>query len=164
MALPHIVEVKRTLAGGEKRFECTLLAGDAHRAVVLWVAPHPMLVHGVDLPAGTVSFGHFWTTRPYNVYHWMDPRGRTLGFYFNVADRTVIGEGRLEWRDLIVDVLALPDGRLDVLDEHELPAELADDVRAGIEAAKAAILGDPAAVLGEIEAASQALRPLVFAR
>jgi predicted RNA-binding protein associated with RNAse of E/G family len=164
MPLPHILEVKHTLAGGEKRFECALLAADAGRAVVLWVAPHPMHVHGVDLPAGTVSFGHFWTTRPYNVYHWMDPQGRTLGFYFNVADRTVIGDGRLEWRDLVVDVLALPGGRLDVLDEDELPAELDDDVRAGIEAGKAAILGAPAAVLAEIEAASEALRPLVFAR
>ena len=72
-----------------------------------------MHVHGVDLPAGTISFGHFWTDRLYNVYHWLDADRRTLGFYFNIADRTRIAEAELEWRDLVVDVLATPAGRLE---------------------------------------------------
>jgi predicted RNA-binding protein associated with RNAse of E/G family len=160
--LPVIVEVKRTLAGVEKRFECRLLAGDARHAVVLWVSAAPMHVHGVDLPAGTVSFGHFWTDRPYNVYHWLDASGRTLGFYFNVCDGTRIHGDLLEWRDLVIDVLALPDGRLDVLDEDELPADLDPELRARIEAGKAAILGDPEAVMDEIEAASRAVYARAF--
>ena len=76
--LPAILEIKRTLDGREKRFDCRLLtlAADARHAAVLWVAPAAMHVHGVDLPAGTVSVGHFWTDRPYNVYHWLDRRRR----------------------------------------------------------------------------------------
>src|SRR5882672_11470070 len=149
-----IVEIKRTLAGVEKRFQCRLLRGDARHVVVLWVAPQPMHVHGVDLPAGTVSFGHFWTDRPYNAYHWLDPSGDTIGFYFNVSDQTRLGPGVLEWRDLVIDVLALPGGRVAVLDEDELPGELDPAVRAGIDAGRAALLTDPGAVMAEIEAAS----------
>jgi len=160
--LPHVVEVKRTLSGREKRFQCRLLAGDARHAAVLWVAPEPMHVHGVDLPAGTISFGHFWTDRPYNVYHWTDTSGATIGFYFNLADSTRIAEGLIEWRDLTVDVLAMPGGRLEVLDEHELPADLDPALQRTIDAGKAAILDDPAAVMAEIEAASRALYPLAF--
>jgi hypothetical protein len=160
--LPAIIEIKRTLAGREKRFECRLLAGDARHAVVLWVSSEAMHVHGVDLPPGTVSLGHFWTDRPYNVYHWLDRAGRTIGFYFNVCDGTRIGDGCIEWRDLVVDVLALPGGRVQVLDEDELPAELPPDVRAGIEAGRAALLADPAAVMAEVEAASAPLCPLAF--
>jgi predicted RNA-binding protein associated with RNAse of E/G family len=63
---------------------------------------------------------------------------------------------------LTVDVLATPDGRLDVVDEDELPAELDDDARAHIEAGKAALLGATSAVLAEIEAASRAVLPLAF--
>jgi len=44
----------------------------------------------------------------------------------------------------------------DVLDEHELPAQLAPDVAAHIEAGTRAILDAPAAVLAEIEATSRA--------
>ncbi|HXJ20072.1 MAG TPA: DUF402 domain-containing protein [Polyangia bacterium] len=161
-SLKPILEIKRTLAGVEKRFDCTRLAGDERHVVVLWIAREPMLVHGVDLPAGTISFGHFWRDRFYNVYHWVDAGGRTLGLYFNICDRTRISGERLEWRDLVVDVLATPDGRLRVLDEDELPPALEDDVAAHIAAGKAAILDAPAVVIAEIEAASRALYPLVF--
>ena len=58
-----------------------------------------------------------------------------------------------------MDVLALPGGRLDVLDEHELPAVLAPEIAAHIAAGKQAILTAPAAVMAEIEAASRAALP-----
>jgi hypothetical protein len=137
--LEPVLEVKRTLSGREKRFECRLLArGDRH-AVVLWVAAEPMRVHGVDLPAGTISFGHFWTDRLYNVYHWLRAGDHaTVGFYFNIADQTRIQPGRLDWRDL----------------DPEL--------RRRIDAGKESILGAPAAVMAEIEAASRALLSLAF--
>jgi hypothetical protein len=161
--LTSIIEIKRTLAGQEKRFDCLRLAGNAAQVVVLWIAQEPMHVHGVDLPAGTISFGHFWTGRFYNVYHWVDAERRTtIGFYFNLADQTQIAAGELAWRDLVVDVLATPAGRLEVLDEHELPEVLDAETAAHIADGKAAILGGPAKVMAEIESASRALYPLVF--
>lgn len=160
--LVPVVEIKHTLAGDERRFDCLRLEGDAAHAVLLWIAPRPMHVHGVDLPAGTLSFGHFWSDRFYNVYHWLDADRRTLGFYFNIADRTRIGAAELEWRDLVIDVLATPAGRLEVLDEDELPAAVDPEAAAHIAAGKAAILGAPAVVTAEIEAASRALFHLAF--
>jgi predicted RNA-binding protein associated with RNAse of E/G family len=157
-----IVEIKTTLAGVEKRFDCRLLAGDARRAVVLWVASAPMQVHGIDLPSGTISFGHFWADRHYNVYHWVDGARRTIGFYFNLADRTRISEATLEWRDLVLDVIATPSGRLELLDEDELPAWLDPEVAAHIEDGKAAIFADPERLMAEIEAASRAHYHQVF--
>jgi uncharacterized protein DUF402 len=166
MSAPHpthapILEIKHTLDGREKRFDCRLLsrAADGRHAAVLWVAPAPMHVHGVDLPAGTVSVGHFWTDRHYNVYHWLEPGGKTLGYYFNICDETRITAEVIDWRDLIVDVLALPAGRLDVLDEHELPAELPPGAAAHIAEGTRAILDRPEALLAEIEAASRAVLP-----
>lgn len=161
MSLPTITEVKRTLAGAEKRFECWQLARSAAHVAVLWIAPEPMHVHGIDLPAGTVSFGHFWPDRNYNVYHWMRSDGSTIGYYFNISDNTEIIGDQLRWRDLAVDVLCTPEGRLDVLDEDELPPGLAVEILQRIAAGKAAILDHPAAVTAEVEAASRALVPLV---
>jgi predicted RNA-binding protein associated with RNAse of E/G family len=159
-ALPTIIEHKLTLGGLEKRFECRLLARTPTHLSVLWIAPAAMHVHGVDLPAGTVSIGHFWTDRPYNVYHWLRGDRTTVGYYFNLADRTTWTAERLDWRDLTVDVLATPEGRLDVLDEDELPAELDAEASAHIEAGKAALLGATASVLAEVEAASRAVLAL----
>jgi predicted RNA-binding protein associated with RNAse of E/G family len=160
--LEAVVEIKRTLAGVERRFECRRLAGDARHAVLLWISSEPMHVHGVDLPAGTMSFAHFWIDRYYNVYHWIDPARRTIGLYFNLADSTRISAGRLQWRDLAIDVLATPGGRLEVLDEDELPATLDAEAAAHISAGKAAILSAPAETIAEIEAASRALFARAF--
>jgi hypothetical protein len=160
-ALPPILEVKRTLAGAEKRFDCRVLERGPHHLAVLWIAPAPMHVHGVDLPGGTVSFGHFWNDRNYNVYHWLRSNGSTIGYYFNICDDTSWTDERLSWRDLALDVLATPEGRLDLLDEDELPAGLDARTLGHVAAGKSAILDAPAAVLAEIEAASAALRPLV---
>lgn len=161
-ALPEILEVKRTLDGREERFQCRLIEGDQRQAVVLFVAPAGMRVHGIDLPAGTVTFGHFWTDRLYNVYHWLDGRSGTIAFYFNLADQTVIEAARLEWRDLTIDVLATPAGRVDVLDEDELPPALDAVTRAHLAEAKRAILADPRGLMAEIEARTRELYPRVF--
>jgi hypothetical protein len=59
-----------------------------------------------------------------------------------------------------VDVLATPEGRLDVLDEDELPPDLDPEARAHIDTGKAALLGSTASVLAEVEAASRAVLPL----
>ena len=159
--LPSILEIKRTLDGREKRFDCRLLslASDRRHVAVLWVAPAEMHVHGVGLPAGTVSVGHFWTDRHYNVYHWLDRSGQTLGYYFNICDETRITAATIEWRDLVVDVLAIPGVRLDVLDEHELPADLPPGILDHIAGGKEAILAVPGAVMTEIEELSRAVLP-----
>lgn len=168
MTLPPILEIKRTLDGREKRFACHLLDidvdgdGDHERAVVLFVAETAMHVHGVDLPPGTVTFGYFWSDRPYNAYHWMNPRGETIGIYFNLSDDTRIDDHVIEWRDLTLDVLTTPGGRVEVLDEDELPADLSASDRRAIDEARAAVLNDTAALLADIEAQSRALRPLAF--
>ena len=161
-ALPEILELKRTLDGREQRFACRLIEGDRQQAVVLFISPAAMHVHGIDLPAGTVTFGYFWTERFYNVYHWLDRRGDTVGFYFNLSDQTVIDDARLEWRDLTLDVLATPAGRLEVLDEDELPPDLDATTRARIDEAKRSILAGPQRLMAELEARSRALFPRVF--
>ena len=163
--LAPILEIKRTLRGVEKRFECQLLSSGTGHAVVLWVASQPMHVHGVDLPAGTVSFGHFWEDRGYNVYHWMDGSAETietLGYYFNIADETHVSPGVISWRDLVLDVLVTPDGRCRVLDQHELPTDLDPVLRTRVEAGLRAVVDDLDRVLAEVEAASRAVAPLVF--
>ena len=158
--LSRILEVKRTLSGTEKRFECAVLHRKDTHVVVLFVLPAPMHVHGVDLPAGTVTFGHFWTDRPYNVYHWLDQiTGATIGHYVNLSDGTRIEGDLLEWRDLAVDILLSTDGRATILDEDEVPADTSEALSARIDEAKAAVLAAHASLVIELERHRIALWP-----
>lgn len=150
--LPPILEIKRKLSGQTKEFNCRVLSRDGTHLVVLFIARGEMNVHGVVLPAGTATFGHFWSDRPYNVYHWLDPTdGATIGYYVNLAEETTISNDRLEWRDLIVDVLVSRDGQPTVLDIDEIPGDLPVPLRERIEAGQARLLGELPTLLGELE-------------
>jgi predicted RNA-binding protein associated with RNAse of E/G family len=161
-ALTVIVEIKETLAGVRHTFACRAIARAAGEVVVLFVLPAERVVDGLVLPAGTVTFGHFWQHRPYNVYHWMTPAGATIAFYVNLADRTTIDETRLAFRDLSVDILLPPQGPPRVLDEDEVPVTLDAATRASITAAQAMVLQDAEALREEIDRRSRVLWPQVF--
>jgi hypothetical protein len=150
--LRPILEIKRTLAGREKRFECRVLETEGPHLAVLFVAQAAMHVHGVDLPPGTVTFGHFWSDRLYNVYQWLDrATGRVIGTYVNLSADTRIDGERLEWLDLIVDVLVLPGEVARVLDEDEIPPDASAGVRERIARALAAVMDALPALADELE-------------
>lgn len=138
-ALPSIVETKRTLLGTEKSFPCRVLERTPDALVVLFISPRAYQVAELQLPAGTLTFGHFWVERPYNVYHWLTPGGATLAHYFNLADQTVIGADHFSFRDLTLDLLSRPGRPPEVLDHHELPADLDPATHASITRALAQV-------------------------
>ena len=163
--LPRILELKRTLSGKEKRFPCQVLARDGGHLIVLFVSPDAMNVHGVSLPAGTMTFGHFWEDRPYNVYHWLRPAdGATIGVYCNLSDETRVEGDTLSWLDLIVDVLVLPQQPPVVLDEDELPEDAPIALRERIARAQETLFAALPRLLDDLEASRRALWPAVKGR
>ncbi len=161
-ALRRITELKRTLLGREKRFDCAVLRHNGSHIVVLFVATEAMHVHGIDLPAGTVTFGHFWTDRPYNVYHWLNPEsGATMDHYVNLSADTRLSEGLLEWLDLIVDILIVPGHPPAILDEDEVPADADSALRGRIAEATEAVLRHPERWLAELERDRSVLWPSI---
>jgi predicted RNA-binding protein associated with RNAse of E/G family len=155
--LTSITEIKSTLSGRVDRFVCDLVERSDDRIVVLYRMPAGRDLHGVWLPAGGITVGYFWGSRPYNLYHWLHPDGRTIAYYFNVGDVVRLEEREFEWHDLAVDVLATPGGRVSVLDEDELPSDLDEATRRYVEAARDEILRDMPRLTAEAERESQAI-------
>ena len=104
---------------------------------------------GIHIPKGSTTFGYYWSDRPYNVYHWFDPSGAQIGFYFNVTDSTSIEETTISWRDLIVDVF-VDDSGTHVLDEDEVPSNIDPTLLSTIEQTKHYILEHYQSVIEEI--------------
>mgnify|MGYP001241830837 FL=1 len=78
----------------------------------------------IPIPKGSYTIAYYWTDRPYNLYFMRDGEGRCLGAYFNIVRNTTISGGTVCYEDLIIDCMALPDGEVLILDEHELPEPL----------------------------------------
>jgi hypothetical protein len=166
--LPEIREVKTTLQGERHEFRCRVLArtgaavGDA--ITVLFISDREYQVADLVLPPGTITFGHFWGGRPYNVYHWLTPDGRTVAHYFNLSSDTVIDETTLHWKDLAVDVLARPGAAPEVLDEADLPDTLDRETLMVIADATRAVLVEAPAIVAELEGRADRLWQRVWSR
>ena len=150
--LPSCLEIKRKLDGREQRFACELVALTPSRGILRYVTDSERQVASVRLFAGCVTYAVYWPDRPYNVYWWQEPSGRSLAFYFNISDSTELGREAFRWRDLALDVLVLPDGSAEVLDEAELPADLAPPLRAYVLEARDAILAAPRVLTEQVRA------------
>ena len=155
----RIVEIKTTLAGERKEFNCELLKRAKGEIAMIYRMPRDIQLEDLLLPKNSISIGYFWEDRAYNAYHWIDHQCQTLALYFNICDNTHISTDQVAWRDLAVDVLISPDLRCRVLDEDELPDDLDRNLRAYIETARDALCADPGRLLSEFEARRRELLP-----
>jgi len=148
-----IIERKTRLDGSVVEYSCEALHVEpGRRAVLRYVSDQDRVIEGTDVRVrpGTVTIAHYWADRPYNVYHWL-VEGRTLAYYCNVVADTSIADGLVAYTDLVVDVLLRTSGAATVLDEDELPDDLAPRHRLAIAKALEALITDPRNVIREIE-------------
>jgi predicted RNA-binding protein associated with RNAse of E/G family len=154
-----ITERKTRLDGSVVEYVCEpLVVEEGRRALVRYVTERDRPIEGTDLVLrkGTVTVGHFWTDRPYNVYHWLDG-GRTIAFYVNIATDTTIDAIAIAYRDLIVDVLIRPSGAIEVLDEEELPTSIEPRYRLAIAKAIETCVTEGRRLAAEIERETRAV-------
>lgn len=153
-----ITERKTRLDGSVVEYACEPLVVEAgRRAVVRYVTERDRTLEGTDLVLrkGTVTVGHFWTDRPYNVYHWLE-NGRTVAFYVSIAADTTIEPETIAYRDLVVDVLIRPSGAIEILDEEELPPSIEPRYRLVIAKALETCVTEAKRLTAEIERESRA--------
>jgi uncharacterized protein len=157
----RIIERKTRLDGSIVEYACETLALEPGRhAVVRYVTEQDRPIEGTDLVLrkGTVTVGHFWTDRPYNVYHWLDG-GRTVALYVNIATDTTIEPATIAYRDLVVDVLIRPSGAIEILDEDELPPSIEPRYRLAIAKAIEACVTEARRLTAEIERETRTVLP-----
>lgn len=134
--MPLCIEKKQTLSGEIQTYSCELVRLDDDFGVLKYVIDRNYTVAGIRLAPGDMTYAFYWTDRPYTLYTWNSSGNDAIVYYFNVADRIVLSQGEFSWRDLAVDILIDGQGKPHVLDEHELPAGLDDELAGYIEKAK----------------------------
>jgi predicted RNA-binding protein associated with RNAse of E/G family len=140
-------EVKRLLAGGEVVYECELIHVEENFGILKYVFDKKLKIENIIIYPETVSYGFYWTGRPYNLYMWSDKS--IIDYYFNIADSLYLSRQKFVWRDLIVDVLVLPNGFVKVLDEEEIPLSIDKNLKDYIESGKKTILQNYKTIIQE---------------
>jgi len=129
------------------------------RAILRSVLSAERRLEGTDLTLlpGTATLGHFLAGRAYTVYAFSKDRA-VLGYYCSIADEVSISPERIEYLDLVVDVLIRPSGDATVLDEDELPEDLDPRHRKTINTTLEELTGNTRRVVAEVEEAVRAFR------
>jgi protein associated with RNAse G/E len=147
------IEKKMTLSGKEKLFECELVHVNNNFGVLKYIIQRNNDIDGLKLSPGDITYGLFWTDRPYTLYVWIVNQGRDRAYYFNISDRVVLSPSEFAWRDLTIDILIDPDLRVHMLDEHELPVDLDRDLSTYIQTTKDFVLRNYSNIMQEADAA-----------
>ena len=90
-----------------------------------WLLP-PLMVHGLSFEPGDTLVEYYAPGEGFNAFRVETPQGQTRGWYGNVTYPTRLerlGDRiTLTWRDLYLDVIRLPSGKVILCDEDELAA------------------------------------------
>ncbi len=118
---PPYLEKKVKIDGTVREYRCTAAHLERGMAIIRFQMRGGGLVPGtaVYVPPGSVSFGFFWASKPYNLYRMMDRDGVAFAHRFDAVADVQIGEHELSYRDLELDWWALPDDTLIEEDRDE---------------------------------------------
>ena len=90
---------------------------------------------------GDIFYEHYYDGKPYGLWQVLTPDERTLKcWYCNISTPAHVSDNTITFRDLLLDVLLLPDGTCRVLDRDELVRARAE----GLDPALAALAEDGA--------------------
>jgi hypothetical protein len=133
-------ETKILLSGTVHKYPCKLLHYETSFGILLYVIDREYHVGSLRLMPGDVTYGLYWTDRPYTLYLWKIKGSRNAAYYFNIADSIFLSAREFQWRDLTVDILIDTTGTIHILDEDELPADLTANLQVYILTAKTHVL------------------------
>ncbi len=145
------IEQKHLLSGDVHEYSCELVKLDGDFGALRYVIDQAYDIDGYHLAPGDTTHAFYWTNRPYTLYLWRLPRIGQILYYFNVADGIVLRTDLFSWRDLAIDILTDGKGSVHILDEDELPPDLAPDLHAYIFEAKTRILRDHRIITAEAD-------------
>ena len=115
------IERKRKPDGSTRRYQCTLVHASRPLTVIRFVMTEGGTPFGtpITIPAGAVSDGYFWVSRPYSVYR-MHHEGRIVAHRFDAVAGVRFAPGEVQYRDLVLDWWLTPGGELIEEDRDEL--------------------------------------------
>ena len=118
-------EVKRTLGGKERVYDCEALHSSPRLAIARFEFTKSLVAGETTFPVQAYTLGFFWRGRHYNLYHSLTAGGELIADRFDIVDHVRIHAGGVRYDDLLLDIWLYPDGRIAVEDEDELEAAVA---------------------------------------
>jgi hypothetical protein len=116
----NFLEIKRHKNKPDQQFACELLHREQGYAVLRYQSDEPGLISDIPIPPGSTTIAHYWQDRFYVAWRMFDQKGCLLGTLFHVCSNVELGQDRVSYDDLLLDIWINPGGTMRVLDEDEV--------------------------------------------
>ena len=115
-----ILELKRHLNKPQESYLCDLIMRGSDYIIVKYVSDRSGRVGSVTFNAGSTTYAYYRNGMGYVVWKMVTP-GRTLnGYLFHICRDLRVGEDKVEYLDLLLDVWIDAEGQLKILDRDEV--------------------------------------------
>jgi hypothetical protein len=152
---PLFTEARHHIFTPPTFYHCRLLSLDKGVAILEYRGQRGGSVKGVEVPVGSRTVARYMPGAGYVPWKIFGPDNERLCTVIHVADRITVGEDRVSYRDLLVDVFIDADGNLSIQDQDDLQRALAEghldeDEGKQIMAVAERIAADPDAALADM--------------
>ncbi len=115
-----ILELKRHLNKPDQSYLCDLLTRGSDYVIVKYVSEMSGRVGDVTFDAGSTTFAYYRTGMGYVIWKMLTPDNRLEGHLFHICQDLQVGEDRVEYLDLLLDVWIDAAGQITILDRDEV--------------------------------------------
>ncbi len=124
-----ILEVKRHLNKPDETYLCDLLLRDnAHFMVLKYVNERAGRVGGVSFEVGAVTYAYYRTGCGFVLWKMLDASANLKGYLFHICRHLKLGENRVEYLDMLLDIWIDDEGCISILDRNEVEECVADAI------------------------------------
>ena len=117
-----IWEIKRHLNKPDESYLCDLLQRGSDYVILKYVSEQPGRVGAVTFGAGSTTFAYYKTGMGYVIWKMLNPDKRLAGHLFHICRDLQVGENKVEYLDLLLDVWFEAKGQMTILDRDEVEA------------------------------------------
>jgi protein associated with RNAse G/E len=114
------LELKRHLNKPDQSYLCDLLTRGSDYVIVKYVSEMSGRVGDVTFDAGSTTFAYYRTGMGYVIWKMSTPDNRLEGHLFHICQDLQVGEDRVEYLDLLLDVWIDAASQITILDRDEV--------------------------------------------
>ena len=115
-----ILEIKRHLNKPDESYLCDLFKRGSGYVVLKYVSERPGRVGSITFEVGSTTYAYYRTGGGYVLWRMFGPDNKLKGQLFHICRDQQVGEDRVEYLDLLLDLWIDEDGELTILDLDEV--------------------------------------------
>ena len=115
-----ILEIKRHLNKPDESYLCDLLRRNGDYIIVKYVSDRSGQVGSVTFDAGSTTYAYYRNGMGYVLWKMLNPGNRLEGHLFHICRDLQVGEDRVDYLDLLLDVWISAKGQVTILDRDEV--------------------------------------------